>query len=102
MEPFSHYPPDQFAKTGSERTQGNSKKRDVSRRGIGQTLSTPLSYRRLLAVVPSHYNACEFCQGTVAQMLDGGAFVSDAIEEFGPQIAYVHFRNVQGAKKSHF
>jgi mannonate dehydratase len=52
--------------------------------------------------VPSHYNACEFCQGTVAQMLDGGAFVSDAIEEFGPQIAYVHFRNVQGAKKSHF
>ena len=66
-------------------------------RGVGQTLNTPESYRRLLSAVPSYYNAAEFCQGTVAQMLDGGDFVSETIRDLGSKIAYVHFRNVVGA-----
>ena len=28
----------------------------------------PEQYQRLLDLVPSHYNAAEFCQGTVAEM----------------------------------
>ena len=60
------------------------------------TLNSPSSYRRLLDIVPSHYNACEFCQGTVAEMEEGGEFLNGVIREYGESIAYVHFRNVVG------
>jgi mannonate dehydratase len=57
----------------------------------------PEHYQRLLDVVPSYYNACEFCQGTIAEM-DGEMDVYEAIERYAAQdkIAYVHFRNVRG------
>ena len=67
-----------------------------SHRGFGGTLNSPSSYRRLLDIVPSHYNACEFCQGTVAEMEEGGEFLNGVIREYGQNIAYVHFRNVVG------
>ena len=45
----------------------------------------------------SHYNSCEFCQGTVSEMDHGADFVYDAIRQYAARnIAYVHFRNVVG------
>lgn len=57
---------------------------------------TPDRYQRLLDIVPSHYNALEFCQGTIAEMATGDVY--EAIDTYSAQgkIAYVHFRNVVG------
>jgi mannonate dehydratase len=57
----------------------------------------PELYQRVLDLVPSHHNACEFCQGTIAEMV-GEMDVYQAIETYAAQrkIAYVHFRNVRG------
>ena len=59
-------------------------------RGMGCPLNTPQAYQRLLGISDSYFNACEFCQGTVAQMEQGGEFVQGAIREYGKRIAYVH------------
>ncbi len=57
---------------------------------------TPDRYQRLLDIVPSYYNALEFCQGTIAEMAEGDVY--EAIDTYSAQgkIAYVHFRNVVG------
>lgn len=57
---------------------------------------TPDRYQRLLDIVPSYYNALEFCQGTIAEMAVGNVY--EAIDTYSAQgkIAYVHFRNVVG------
>jgi len=57
---------------------------------------TPERYQRLLDIVPSYYNALEFCQGTIAEMDAGDVY--EAIDTYSAQgkIAYVHFRNVVG------
>ncbi|MCE7986761.1 MAG: D-mannonate dehydratase [Caldilinea sp. CFX5] len=57
---------------------------------------TPDRYQRLLDIVPSYYNALEFCQGTIAEMAVGDVY--EAIDTYSAQgkIAYVHFRNVVG------
>lgn len=57
---------------------------------------TPDRYQRLLDIVPSYYNALEFCQGTIAEMAAGDVY--EAIDTYSAQgkIAYIHFRNVVG------
>lgn len=66
-------------------------------RGTARLVYKPELYQRLLDIVPSHYNALEFCQGTIAEM-QGEMDVYTAIERYTSQgkIAYVHFRNVRG------
>ena len=66
-------------------------------RGTARLVYRPEHYQRLLDLVPSHYNAAEFCQGTIAEM-DGDMDVYEAIETYTAQgkIAYVHLRNVKG------
>ena len=73
-------------------------------------ITHPDRYRRLLDIVPSHYNGIEFCQGTITEMQvedsrngaehsrNGGADVYDAIRRYASEgkICYVHFRNVRG------
>jgi mannonate dehydratase len=65
-------------------------------RGTARLVYTPDRYQRLLDIVPSYYNALEFCQGTIAEMATGDVY--DAIDTYSKQgkIAYVHFRNVVG------
>jgi mannonate dehydratase len=60
-------------------------------------------YQRLLDLVPSYYNAAEFCQGTVTEM-DGEMDVYQAIETYAAQdrIAYVHLRNVRGKVPNYY
>ena len=66
-------------------------------RGVSKLIYHPDRYQKMLDIYPSHYNSCEFCQGTVSEMLDGGDFVYDAIRRYaGKNISYVHFRNVVG------
>jgi mannonate dehydratase len=66
-------------------------------RGTARLVYKPEHYQRLLDLVPSYYNAAEFCQGTIAEM-DGEMDVYQAIEAYAGQgkIAYVHLRNVKG------
>jgi len=65
-------------------------------RGTARLVYTPDRYQRLLDIVPSHYNALEFCQGTIAEMASGDVY--EAIDTYSKQgkIAYVHLRNVVG------
>ena len=65
--------------------------------GTARMVTKPEHYQRLLDLVPSHCNAAEFCQGTIAEM-DGDMDVYEAIETYASQgkIAYVHLRNVVG------
>jgi mannonate dehydratase len=69
-----------------------------SMRGVSSILYTPESYQRLLDIVPSPCNTCEFCQGTVSEMLEGDEGMYEAIRRYASQdkISYVHFRNVIG------
>ncbi len=66
-------------------------------RHTGRLVYKPEHYQRLLDLVPSHCNAAEFCQGTIAEM-DGEMDVYEAIRAYTAQgkIAYVHLRNVRG------
>jgi mannonate dehydratase len=68
-----------------------------SLRGTARLIHRPEHYQRLLDIVPSHANALEFCQGTIAEMT-GEMDVYEAIDRYAGQgkIAYVHFRNVKG------
>ena len=65
--------------------------------GTFRLITKPERYQHLLDLVPSHCNAAEFCQGTIAEM-DGDMDVYEAIETYASQgkIAYVHLRNVVG------
>lgn len=65
-------------------------------RGTARLVYQPHLYQRLLDIVPSHFNALEFCQGTIAEMSDGDVY--DAIDKYSRQgnIAYVHLRNIRG------
>jgi mannonate dehydratase len=67
-------------------------------RGTARLVNRPELYQRLLDAYPSHHNALEFCQGTIAEMADGELDVYGAIERYAGQraIGYVHFRNVRG------
>jgi mannonate dehydratase len=65
-------------------------------RGHARLVNQPHLYQKLLDIMPSHANALEFCQGTIAEMSEGDVY--DAIDRYSKQqaIAYVHLRNVQG------
>jgi len=65
-------------------------------RGTARLVYQPNLYQKLLDIYPSHYNALEFCQGTIAEMSEGDVY--EAIDKYSKQgnIAYVHFRNVHG------
>jgi len=65
-------------------------------RGHARLVNQPHLYQKLLDIVPSHANALEFCQGTIAEMTEGDVY--EAIDRYSRQgnIAYVHFRNVRG------
>ena len=67
-------------------------------RGTARLVYKPELYQRLLDIVPSHYNALEFCQGTIAEMASDEMDVYAAIDTYAAQgkIGYVHFRNVRG------
>jgi mannonate dehydratase len=68
-----------------------------SLRKTARLVYKPELYQRLLDIVPSHYTALEFCQGTTAEM-HGEMDVYEAIDRYAGQgkIGYVHFRNVRG------
>jgi mannonate dehydratase len=65
-------------------------------RGHARLVHQPHLYQKLLDIVPSHYNALEFCQGTISEMTGGDVY--EAIDKYSRQgnIAYVHLRNVKG------
>jgi mannonate dehydratase len=65
-------------------------------RDTARLVYQPHLYQRLLDIVPSYYNALEFCQGSIAEMTEGDVY--SAIDKYSRQdkIAYVHFRNVRG------
>jgi len=56
----------------------------------------PALYDRLLALHPSRANALEFCLGSVAEMSEGDLYESTERHARNGDIAYIHFRNVQG------
>jgi mannonate dehydratase len=72
-------------------------------RGTARLVWKPEIYQRVLDLVPSHHNAAEFCQGTVAEMT-GEMDVYDAIDTYAGQqkIAYVHLRNVKGKVPNYY
>lgn len=61
--------------------------------GIARIFRSHAALKRLVELVPSDYNALEFCQGTISEMPEE---VIEAIRYFGSRkkILYVHFRNV--------
>jgi mannonate dehydratase len=65
-------------------------------RGTARIATHPDRLERILELVPSHANALEFCQGTIAEMPDVDVY--ETIDRFASagKIAYVHFRNVRG------
>jgi mannonate dehydratase len=70
-------------------------------RGIDGVLGTVEGMKRLVAIAPSPYHGLNFCQGTVAQMLnDPAREIFDVIRWFGSRkkIFNVHFRNIRGKR----
>lgn len=65
-------------------------------RGAARLIHQPHLFQRALDIVPSYYNAIEFCQGTTAEMSEGDVY--ETIDRYTRQnaIAYVHLRNVRG------
>jgi mannonate dehydratase len=72
-----------------------------SYRGVRRALGSVDGLKRFVQTVPSPYHGLNFCQGTVAEMLeDPGKEIYDVIRHFGKQgkIFNVHFRNVKGGR----
>jgi mannonate dehydratase len=68
-------------------------------RGVETVLGSPEGLKRFVETVPSAYHGLNFCQGTVAEMLEKpGEQIYDVIREFGRRgkIFNVHFRNIRG------
>ena len=68
-------------------------------RGVQRVLGTVEGLQRFVATMPSPYHGLNFCQGTVAEMLeDPGREIYDVIRYFGRRgkIFNVHFRNIRG------
>jgi mannonate dehydratase len=67
--------------------------------GIDQVLGTVEGMKRFVSIRESPYHGLNFCQGTVAEMLqDPGKQIYDVIRWFGERkkIFSVHFRNIKG------
>jgi len=68
-------------------------------RGVHRVLGSVDGLKRFIDIVPSKYHGLNFCQGTVAEMLqDPGKEIYDVIRYFGRRgtIFNVHFRNIKG------
>jgi mannonate dehydratase len=73
--------------------------RDKGFRGVHRVLGSVDGLKRFIGIVPSKYHGLNFCQGTVAEMLeDPGKEIEDVIRYFGSRgkIFNVHFRNIKG------
>jgi mannonate dehydratase len=72
---------------------------DQGYRGVHTVLGSVEGLKRFIEIHPSPYHGLNFCQGTVAEMLDDpGRQIFDVIRYFGrrKKIFNVHFRNIQG------
>ena len=70
-------------------------------RGVTRVLGTVEGLKRFVQMHKSPYHGLNFCQGTVAEMLDDPAReIFDVIHWFGERakIFNVHFRNIKGRK----
>jgi len=70
-------------------------------RGVTRMLGTVVGLKRFVLTRESPYHGLNFCQGTVAEMLDDPAReIFEAIRWFGERgkIFNVHFRNIKGKK----
>jgi mannonate dehydratase len=68
-------------------------------RGVETVLGTVDGLKRFVSIKASPYHGLNFCQGTVAEMLDKpGEQIFDVIRYFGTRkkIFNVHFRNIRG------
>jgi len=73
--------------------------RETGWRGVNTVLGTPGGLRRFVETAPSPWHGLNFCQGTVAEMLERpGEQIYDVIRDFGRRgkIFNVHFRNIRG------
>ena len=73
--------------------------RDRGYRGVHTVLGSVDGLKRFVETRSSPYHGLNFCQGTVAEMLqDPGREIFDVIRYFGGRgkIFNVHFRNIQG------
>lgn len=67
--------------------------------GIDQVLGTVAGLKRFVSIQESPFHGLNFCQGTVAEMLqEPGREIYDVIRWFGERkkIFSVHFRNIKG------
>ena len=72
-------------------------------RGVTRVLGTVAGLKRFVQLRESPYHGLNFCQGTVAEMLDDPATeIDDVIRWFGSRgkIFNVHFRNIRGGRLS--
>jgi mannonate dehydratase len=72
---------------------------DKGYRGVQTVLGSVAGLKRFVEIMPSKYHGLNFCQGTVAEMLQKpGEEIFDVIRYFGTRgkIFMVHFRNIQG------
>jgi len=70
-------------------------------RGVTRVLGTVEGLKKFVTMHESPYHGLNFCQGTVAEMLDDPASeIADVIRWFGARkkIFNVHFRNIRGRK----
>lgn len=73
--------------------------RDKGFRGVHRVLGSVEGLKRFVDIHPSPYHGLNFCQGTVAEMLERpGEEIYDVIRYFGRRrkIFNVHFRNIKG------
>lgn len=73
--------------------------REKGFRGVHRVLGSVEGLKRFIQIAPSPYHGLNFCQGTVAEMLeDPGREIFEVIRYFGrrKKIFNVHFRNIRG------
>ncbi|WP_137287650.1 mannonate dehydratase [Halorussus salinisoli] len=62
-------------------------------RGVGRIITSVEAYDRVMNLYPSDHNGINFCQGNFVAM---GADIPETIRHFGDDIAFVHFRDIEG------
>lgn len=70
-------------------------------RGVARVLGSVDGLKRFISIADSEYHGLNFCQGTVAEMLENPAVeIHDVIRYFGTRkrIFNVHFRNIRGGR----
>jgi mannonate dehydratase len=73
--------------------------RGTAFRGVHRVLGSVDGLKHFLEIAPSRFHGLNFCQGTVAEMLEKpGQEIYDVIRYFGSRgkIFNVHFRNIKG------